>query len=117
MGHRNRPAVHEGDRTHQIAPRLSYVWGAAVVFCASEAVFSDGAVTTVLAALIGVILPFPPIAAMLGFVPLPGAYLVFLDGVTVNYLVLGEVVKRRLMRKLLGRGAATSATKSVTPAS
>ncbi|PYN61584.1 MAG: magnesium-translocating P-type ATPase [Candidatus Rokuibacteriota bacterium] len=74
------------------------------------------AVTTVLVVLIGVILPFTPLAATLGLVPLPGAYFVFLGGVTMTYLVLVEVVKRRLMRKLLGMGPATPATESVTPA-
>jgi hypothetical protein len=53
----------------------------------------------------------------LGFVPLPGAYFVFLGGVTMTYLVLVELVKRRLMRKLLGTGPATPATISVTSAS
>jgi magnesium-transporting ATPase (P-type) len=62
------------------------------------------AVTTVLVVLVGVILPFTPLAATLGFVPLPGAYFVFLGGVTMTYLVLVELVKRRLMRKLLGTG-------------
>jgi Mg2+-importing ATPase len=60
------------------------------------------AVTTVLVVAIGVLLPFTPLATTLGFVPLPGAYFVFLGGVTITYLVLVEVVKRRLMRKLLG---------------
>lgn len=74
------------------------------------------AVTTVLVVLIGVILPFTPLAATLGFVPLPGVYFVFLGGVTMTYLALVELVKRRLMRKLLGMGPATLATKSGTPA-
>jgi Mg2+-importing ATPase len=60
------------------------------------------AVTTVLVVLIGVILPFTPFAATLGFVPLPGAYFVFLGTVTTTYLVLVELVKRRLMRRLRG---------------
>jgi Mg2+-importing ATPase len=75
------------------------------------------AVTTVLVVLIGVILPFTPLAATLGFVPLPGAYFVFLGGVTMTYLILVEVVKRRLMRRLLGLGPASPLTKSDTPAS
>ena len=75
------------------------------------------AVTTVLVVLIGVVLPFTPLAATLGFVPLPGTYFVFLGGVTMTYLVLVEVVKRRLMRTLLGIGRATPAAKSVRPAS
>ena len=75
------------------------------------------AVTTVLVVLIGVILPFTPVAATLGFVPLPGAYFVFLGGVTLTYLILVEVVKRRLMRRLLVMSPALPAAKSVTAAS
>jgi P-type Mg2+ transporter len=75
------------------------------------------AVTTVLVVLIGVILPFTPLAATLGFVPLPGAYFVFLVAVTVTYLVLVECVKRRLMRRLLGTSGAAPATDSVPSAS
>jgi Mg2+-importing ATPase len=75
------------------------------------------AVTTVLVVLIGVILPFTPLAATLGLVPLPGAYFVFLGGVTMTYLALVEVVKRRLMRTLLGMDPAPPVTRSVTPAS
>jgi Mg2+-importing ATPase len=75
------------------------------------------AVTTVLVVLIGMILPFTPLAATLGLVPLPGTYFVFLGGVTVTYLVVVDLVKRRLMRRLLGMSAATPVTKSGTPAS
>jgi P-type Mg2+ transporter len=64
-----------------------------------------------------VMLPFSPLAATLGFVPLPGAYFVFLGGVTLTYLVLVEVVKRRLMRRLLVMGPASPAAESVTAAS
>jgi len=64
------------------------------------------AVTTVLVVVVGVTLPFTPLAGTLGFVPLPGAYFVFLGGMTVTYLALVELVKRRLMRKLLGQGTA-----------
>jgi Mg2+-importing ATPase len=70
----------------------------------------------VLVVLVGVTLPFTPLAALLGFVPLPSGYFVFLGGVTLTYLVLVEVVKRRLMRRLLGVGPATAATTAaVTP--
>jgi Mg2+-importing ATPase len=75
------------------------------------------AITTVLVVLTGVILPFTPLAATLGFVPLPAAYFVFLGGVTLTYLLLVEVVKRRLMRRLLGLGPAPSARSSLAPAS
>jgi hypothetical protein len=44
-------------------------------------------------------------------------YFVFLGGVTLTYLVLVEVVKRRLMRKLLGVGPETAATTAVAPPS
>ena len=64
------------------------------------------AVTTVLVVLTGMILPFSPLAATLGLVPLPGAYFLFLGGVTLTYLALVEVAKRRLMRRLLGLGPA-----------
>ena len=73
--------------------------------------------TTVLVVLLGLILPFTPLASTLGFVPLPGAYFVFLGGATMTYLILVELVKRRLMGKLLGLGPASPVAKSVMPAS
>ncbi len=59
------------------------------------------ATTTVLMVLIGVLLPFSPLARMLGFVPLPPAFFLFLGAATLTYLALVELVKRRLMRRLL----------------
>ncbi len=50
---------------------------------------------------IGVLLPFLPIAGWLGFVPLPPAYFLFLVAATLVYLALVEVVKRRIMGRLL----------------
>jgi Mg2+-importing ATPase len=70
------------------------------------------AATTVLVVLIGVMLPFTPLAAPLGFVPLPGAYFAFLGGVTITYLVLVEAVKRRMMGRLLGVGPGSLAGKA-----
>jgi Mg2+-importing ATPase len=62
--------------------------------------------TTLLVAGIGCALPFTPLAAGLGFVPLPPAYFAFLAAATVTYLALVEAVKRRLLRRLLtDRGA------------
>jgi Mg2+-importing ATPase len=49
----------------------------------------------------GVLLPFTPLAGPLGFTPLPPAYLAFLVGVAGTYLLLVEVVKRRLLGRLL----------------
>jgi len=57
--------------------------------------------TTLAIVLIGVLLPFTPIAADLGFTPLPPIYFAFLAGATVTYLLLVEVGKRFLMRRTL----------------
>ena len=45
---------------------------------------------------VGVLLPFTPLAGVLGFVPLPPLYFTFLGGATLTYLGLVELVKRRL---------------------
>lgn len=50
---------------------------------------------------IAVLLPFSPLANILGFVPLPWGYFLFLLGMTVCYLVLVELIKKRLMQKWL----------------
>jgi Mg2+-importing ATPase len=50
---------------------------------------------------IGVWLPFSPLAHLLGFVPLPVGYFLFLVATTVVYLALVEIAKRRLMGRLL----------------
>ncbi len=56
---------------------------------------------TVLAVVVfAVLLPFTPLAKILGFVPLPFYYYVFLGAATVIYLGLVELVKRRLMKRL-----------------
>ncbi|HXN07001.1 MAG TPA: cation transporting ATPase C-terminal domain-containing protein, partial [Nitrospiria bacterium] len=49
-------------------------------------------------AAIGIILPFSPIGGLLGLIPLPGSFFLFLIGVTLTYLLIVEAVKRRLMR-------------------
>jgi Mg2+-importing ATPase len=59
------------------------------------------AATTVLIVCIGLVLPFTALAEPLGFVPLPLSYFAFLAGATLTYLVLVEVVKRRLIRRLV----------------
>jgi Mg2+-importing ATPase len=48
---------------------------------------------------IGIYLPFSPLAAMLGFTPLPAAYFAFLAIATGAYLLLVEVAKRRLLSR------------------
>ncbi len=54
--------------------------------------------TTCLVVLLGLALPFLPIARPLGFTPLPTDYFVFLVGMTLTYLALVEMVKRHLLR-------------------
>jgi Mg2+-importing ATPase len=56
--------------------------------------------TVILITALAVVLPFLPIAGILGFVPLPLSYFPFLCGVITTYLLLVELVKRRLFRRL-----------------
>ena len=72
-------------------------------------------VTAILVVLIGVALPFTPLADTLGFVPLLGTYFAFLGGVTITYLSLVELVKRRLMQKLLGKGTTSMLRSNAAP--
>ncbi len=48
---------------------------------------------------IGVVLPFLPIGAWFGFVPLPGIYWAFLAAILVAYMALTQFVKVRLIRR------------------
>jgi Mg2+-importing ATPase len=57
-------------------------------------------VTVLLVVLVGIVLPFCPLAGPLGFTPLPAGYFLFLVCVTGTYLLLVDRVKRRLMRRL-----------------
>ncbi|WIG54614.1 MAG: Mg(2+) transport ATPase, P-type [Rhodanobacteraceae bacterium] len=59
---------------------------------------SKSLVATVLGAVtVGTLLPFTPIGADLGFIPLPPMFFVFLAAATATYLLLVELVKRRFM--------------------
>jgi P-type Mg2+ transporter len=55
--------------------------------------------TTLLIMLIGAVLPYTPIAAPLGFVPLPGLYWPLLLGTLLCYVGLTQAVKTWLIRK------------------
>jgi Mg2+-importing ATPase len=55
--------------------------------------------TTLLIVAVGCVLPYTPLAGPLGFTPLPILYFLFLAGMVVSYLLLVELVKRRLMRR------------------
>ncbi len=62
-------------------------------------------ITVLAVVVVGIVLPYSPLAAALGLVPLPPGYFAFLLGVVSTYLVLVEVVKHRLMRRLLASDA------------
>ena len=57
--------------------------------------------TTLTVVVVGVALPYTPLALSLGFTPLPGRYFVFLALVALTYLGFAEFVKRRLFQKHL----------------
>jgi len=59
--------------------------------------------TTILIVIVGLLLPFSPLAGRLGFVPLPVAFFLFLTGAVLIYLILVEIVKARLVRSFLLR--------------
>ncbi|CEG58331.1 Magnesium-transporting ATPase, P-type 1 [Legionella fallonii LLAP-10] len=50
---------------------------------------------------IGILLPFSPLAKYWGFVPLPSMYFLFLTAATLFYLVLVEIIKKKLMWRWL----------------
>jgi Mg2+-importing ATPase len=57
------------------------------------------AITTIAVVIVGIVLPFTPLAPILGFVRLPGLYFAFLGAATLTYLFFVEAVKRRLLRE------------------
>ena len=61
------------------------------------------AITTLVIVAIGILLPYTPLAGLLGFKPLPPLYFLFLAGMVMIYLLLVELVKRRLMSRYVGR--------------
>ena len=68
------------------------------------------ALTTVAIVIIGGLLPYSPLAGVLGFVPLPARFFLFLGVATLTYLALVEIAKRYLLagaRKHLHRAPST----------
>ena len=57
--------------------------------------------TTIAIVLFGTILTYSRLGSVIGFIPLPLSFLLFIALATVTYLSLVEVVKRRLMRRLV----------------
>jgi len=68
--------------------------------------------TTLVAAGVGMILPFSPLAAMFGFTPLPAGFLAILVVMITTYLALAEVGKARFFRPVPG-GAPLAAVRPV----
>ncbi len=64
--------------------------------------------TTLLMVGVGSVLPFSPLAHILGFTPLPPIYFLFLALATVTYLMLVELAKRRLMPAPVERARAAA---------
>ena len=54
--------------------------------------------TTLAIVLVGLLLPVTPLSGALGFTALPSLYFGFLGAATFTYLLLVEIVKRRLFR-------------------
>ncbi len=59
------------------------------------------AITTIATVVAAIVLPFSPVAEMLGFSPLPPIYFAALFAMVVPYLILVEIMKRKLFRSYL----------------
>ena len=70
-------------------------------------------VTTLAIVAIGATLPATPLAALLGFTRLPASYFAFLVPATITYLVVVDLAKRQLVRRL-GAVVVTSTTRQPT---
>jgi Mg2+-importing ATPase len=57
--------------------------------------------TTIVIVLFATLLPYTRLGSLIGFTPLPLTFLLFIAVATGTYLLLVEVVKRRLMRRLV----------------
>ncbi|WP_437972610.1 HAD-IC family P-type ATPase [Sorangium sp. So ce295] len=58
------------------------------------------AATTLGVVAVALALPYSPFAGLLGFVPLPPGFFLFLAGATLTYLAIVEAIKRALMRRI-----------------
>ncbi|HJP93856.1 MAG TPA: magnesium-translocating P-type ATPase [Pyrinomonadaceae bacterium] len=58
-------------------------------------------ITTIAIVLFGTLLPYTRLGSVIGFTPLPLTFLLFIALATATYLLLVEVVKRRLMQRLV----------------
>jgi Mg2+-importing ATPase len=67
------------------------------------------AITAVVVVIVGVVLPYSPVARLLGMVPLPAAYLLYVGLVVPSYLILVQLLKGRLLRRILPANDAVGA--------
>jgi Mg2+-importing ATPase len=58
-------------------------------------------ITTIAIVLFGTLLPYTRLGSVIGFTPLPLTFLLFIALATATYLLLVELVKQRLMRRLV----------------
>ena len=96
--HASQPLFHTGWFVSRWRRRhwYSLSYAPQVIHCAA-AQSRPLTITTLAIVLIGIILPYTPLASILGFSPLPAIYFVFLLGMIITYLLLVEVGKRWLM--------------------
>jgi P-type Mg2+ transporter len=100
--HASQPLFHTGWFVESLATQTLVLF---VIRTAGNPFHSRPSVpltgTTLLIVLIGMLLPFTPFAGPLGFMPLPAMFFLLLIAMTGTYLLLVELVKRRLMGRLL----------------
>ena len=98
--HANAPLFHTGWFVESLATQTLVLF---VIRTAGNPLRSRPsrplAMTTCLIVALGLLLPFTPLAASLGFVPLPGLFFLLLATMTLTYLLLVELVKRRVMKR------------------
>lgn len=98
----NEQAFHTGWFMESLATQVLVLF---VIRTARSPLSSRPAPTLVWTALaavaVGLLLPYSPLASLLGFTPMPLAYLGFLAAATAVYLLLVEWVKQRVLQPLL----------------
>ena len=100
--HFGRPAFHTGWFIESLATQVLVLFVIRTMGRPWKNRPSLALTATALAAVaVGLVLPWSPLAPLLGFVPLPPAYLGFMALIVVTYLVVVELLKRRLLRHIV----------------
>jgi Mg2+-importing ATPase len=63
------------------------------------------ALTVIIVVIAGIVLPYTPLATLLGMTPLPPRFFLFVGLVVPSYLMLVEFVKGRVMRRVVPRAS------------